>query len=71
MSRALRIQFPGALYLSGINTESPLKQIKGQIFLGSDYFLDKMEQLIENKEQLIEIPRPQLYAARPSLEKIF
>jgi putative transposase len=57
--------------LSGIDKESPLKQVKGQIFLGSDYFLAKMEQFIEQKEQLIEIPKKQLYALRPSLDKIF
>jgi len=57
--------------LSGINKESSLKQVRGQIFLGSEYFLVKMEQLIEQKEQLIEIPRQQLYATRPSLEKTF
>jgi putative transposase len=57
--------------LSGINKESPLKQVKGQIFLGSDYFLAKMEQFTEQKEQLIEIPKKQLYALRPPLDKIF
>ena len=57
--------------LSGINKESPLKQVKGQIFLGSEYFLAKMEQFMEQKEQLTEIPKKQLFALRPSLEKIF
>ncbi len=56
--------------LSGIHTESPLKQVKGQIFLGSEYFLAKMEKFMEQKRQT-EIPRKQLYALRPSLEKIF
>jgi len=50
--------------LSGINKESPFKQVKGQIFLGSEYFLTKME-------QLTEIPRQQLYATRLSLEELF
>jgi putative transposase len=57
--------------LSGIHKESPLRKVKGQIFLGSEYFLAKMEQFMEQKEQLTEIPRKQLYATRPSLEKIF
>jgi len=43
--------------LSEINKESLLKQVKGQIFLGSDYFLAKKEQLIEQKEQLTGITR--------------
>jgi len=57
--------------LSGINKESPFKQVKGQIFLGSENFLAKMEQFMEQKEQLTEIPRQQLYATRPSLEELF
>jgi len=57
--------------LSGINRESPLKQVKGQIFLGSEYFLAKMEQFMEQKEKLTEIPRTQRYATRPSLEELF
>ena len=57
--------------LSGINKESPFKQVKGKIFLGSEYFLAKMEQFMEQKEQLIEIPRKQRYALRPTLDKIF
>jgi DNA-binding MarR family transcriptional regulator len=30
-----------------------------------------MEQFMEQKEQLTEIPRQQLYATRPSLEELF
>jgi len=53
--------------LSGFHTKSPLNQVKGQIFLGSEYFLAKMEQ----KGPLTEIPRKQRYATRPSLEELF
>jgi len=57
--------------LPGIHTESPFKQVKGQIFLGSEYFLARMVQFMEQKGPLTEIPRKQLYATRPSLDKIF
>jgi putative transposase len=58
------------LVLSGIHTESPLKQVRGQIFLGSEYFLAEMEQFLAQKEPVTEIPKQQLYATRPSLEQI-
>ena len=57
--------------LSGIHQESPLRKVKGQIFLGSDSFMAKMEQFMEQKEPFTEIPKKQLYATRPSLEQIF
>lgn len=57
--------------LSAINKESPLKQLKGQILLGSEYFLAKMEQFIRQKEQSVEIPKKQRFALRPSLKEIF
>ncbi len=57
--------------LSGIHTESPLRKVKGQIFLGSESFLAKMEQFIAQKGDFTEIPKKQLHAARPSLEEIF
>lgn len=57
--------------LSGIDKESPLKNVKGQIFLGSNEFLTKMEKFINLKEQLAEIPKKQLYSSRPTLVEIF
>ena len=51
--------------------ESPLKQVRGRIFLGSEYFLANIEQFMGQKEQLIEIPRKQRFAARPYLEEVF
>jgi len=54
-----------------IGAESPLKQVKGQILLGSEDFISKMDQRIKQKEKLSEIPRSQLYASRPTLDKIF
>lgn len=55
MTRPLRIEFKGAVYhitsrgyqafvFSGIKVESPLKAIKGQLFLGQDNFTDEIKQ---------------------------
>jgi hypothetical protein len=81
MTRPLRIEFKGAVYhitsrgyqafvLSGIKAESPLKAIKGQLFLGQDNFIDKIKHLIRDKENLKEITRKQRYVTRPLLNEI-
>jgi len=59
-----------AFVLSGIKAESPLKAIKGQLFLGQDNFIDKIKHLMRGKEKLKEIPREQRYVTRPSLNEI-
>jgi REP element-mobilizing transposase RayT len=46
----------------------PWEAVRGQIYLGSEKFIEKHS--AENVE-LTEIPRVQLKAARPSLERIF
>ena len=82
MTRPLRIEFKGAVYhitsrgyqafvLSGIKAESPLKAIKGQLFLGQENFTDEIKQLIRGKKNLKEITRKQRYVTRPPLNAIF
>jgi putative transposase len=56
---------------AGLKEESPWKEVKGQLFLGGDRFIEKFKRLIEDKEDLKEIPKIQRYVTRPSLEKIF
>jgi len=60
-----------AFVLSGIKTESPLKAIKGQLFLGQENFIDKIKHLIRGKENLKEITRKQRYLTRLPLNEIF
>ncbi|MDD3656344.1 MAG: transposase [Atribacterota bacterium] len=57
--------------LSGVDKKSPLQNIKGQIFLGSNYFTENVANLVEKHAELSEITRKQLYASRPSLQEIF
>ena len=46
----------------------PWDDLKGQIYLGSEAFVEKHA---SDKKDIKEIPRAQLRAAKPSLEKIF
>jgi hypothetical protein len=54
----------------GMKEDTPWKEVKGQIFLGTDDFTSKFRGLLKVKEKIREIPRVQRYAARPSLEKL-
>jgi len=60
-----------AFVLSGIKAESPLKAIKGQLFLGQENFIENIKHLMRGKEKLKEITREQRYIARPALNEIF
>ncbi|GAB4418444.1 MAG: hypothetical protein OHK0032_14430 [Thermodesulfovibrionales bacterium] len=56
---------------AGLKEEAPWKEIKGQIYLGDEKFVDRIERLIRGREPLKEIPRLQRYITKPSLEDIF
>lgn len=47
------------------------KGIKGQIFLGSDQFVETMDDRLSNQKEITEVPRVQRYATRPPLDKLF
>ena len=58
--------------LSGIDAESPLKKVKGQLFLGPEHYMEEIiKPLIHKQERLQEIPKKQRYAASPPLNEIF
>ena len=61
----------GEFVLAGLDTESPLKEAKQQIFLGSDAFIAEAMQYVNDHDKLNNVPRLQKHAARPSLEIIF
>lgn len=56
---------------AGLKAESPWKEVRGQLYLGDESFIDKIKKLIRGKEALKEIPRMQRYITKPSLEDIF
>jgi putative transposase len=60
-----------AFVLSGMDAASPLKRVKGQLFLGPEHFMDQIKHLIGEQKRFSEIPKNQHYAARPSLPEIF
>lgn len=56
---------------AGKGNESIWSDLKGQVFLGTEGFVDRFKKLLHAKEEVREIPRPQRYASRPSLETLF
>ena len=55
---------------AGLKAETPLKEVKGQIYLGDENFMNRTKELIQDKETVKEIPRMQRYITKPSLEAI-
>ncbi len=54
----------------GIKADSPWKVLTGQIALGTEGFLEKFGELLNEKKVVKEVPKVQRYAARPPLSKI-
>jgi hypothetical protein len=50
---------------------TPWNELQGQVLLGEEGFVEKFKDLLEDKRQLKEIPRPQRYVDRPRLDEIF
>jgi REP element-mobilizing transposase RayT len=57
--------------LEGIDKESPWEALKGQIFYGTDEFIEQLGGLLDEKGNMKEVPRLQRYVARPSLGDLF
>lgn len=57
--------------LEGIGKESPWRELRGRIFLGSKKFMEKHEEKISIKENEDEIPKEERFALRPDLSEIF
>jgi putative transposase len=49
----------------------PWRKLIGQVFLGSEDFVSHMQELPGDKQKIKEIPRPQRYPGRPSLDRLF
>jgi len=54
-----------------VNRVQPLGKIVGQIFLGSENFVVRLQELLGDKQEIREIPRAQRYPGRPPLSRIF
>ncbi len=58
--------------LEGLSNQvQPWKELVGQIFLGSESFVARIEELFGDKREIKEIPRAQRYPGRPSLPRLF
>ncbi len=55
----------------GISEKSIWQDIKGQVILGDDDFVENLADHLKKKRHIPEIPRSQRYANRPTLENIF
>ena len=56
--------------LAGVQKESPWDDLKGQILLGSETFIDRIGEQIKGKGGFKEIPRVHRYATRPPLQEL-
>jgi len=60
-----------AFVMEGSKEDSPWKDLKGQILLGTGEFVGELRDILKRKEKDEEIPRVQRHAARPSLAEVF
>ena len=54
-----------------VKTECPWRQLKGQIFYGSSRFIAALQDQLDDRQDIGEIPREQRYPGRPPLPEIF
>lgn len=55
---------------AGIEKGSPWENLKGQILLGSEGFIEKFKDILSKKEDIREIPKVQRYLSRPRIDEI-
>ena len=60
-----------AFVAEGIGQGSPWEEVRGQVLLGSERFINRLAPGLRDKRLLKEIPRRQRFAARPTLSQLF
>jgi REP element-mobilizing transposase RayT len=55
----------------GINRSSIWEDVRAQVLLGDEEFVEKLEGYVKGYEEISEIPRRQRYVSRPPLKKLF
>ncbi len=55
----------------GIGGDPPWEEVVGQIFLGGEGFVEKLESLLVDRKEIAEIPKTQRHASRPVLQALF
>ncbi len=56
---------------AGITEKTIWTEVKGQIILGDDDFVERFSKYLKGHEDITEIPRRQRYINRPSLDRLF
>jgi putative transposase len=57
--------------LEGIDQASPLNQLKGQVLLGGEDFVEALRPYIQDSKKMDEVPRAQRLLNRPALAELF
>ncbi|MGE3977711.1 MAG: transposase [Nitrospira sp.] len=60
-----------AFVAEGIGYGSPWEQVRGQVLLGSERFVERLAPRLQDARPLKEIPRQQRFATRPPLRRLF
>lgn len=59
-----------AFVVEGIGQGSPWEEVRGQVLLGSERFVERLVPGLRDKHLLKEFPRRQRFAARPTLSQL-
>lgn len=70
-TRAVAQRRYAAFVAEGKNQPSPWLELKGQVVLGSEAFVERMRPALERQAELSEVPRAQRLLHRPSLDQLF
>lgn len=54
----------------GLAADTPWRDLKAQVLLGGDAFVERLAPILKGREVLQEVPRTQRYAGRPRLDKL-
>ena len=60
-----------AFVAEGMDRGSPWEEVRGQVLLGSERFVEQLASGLRDKRLVKEIPRRQRFAARPTLSQLF
>lgn len=69
-TKAVARQRYQAFVQAGVGQPSPWKDLKGQVLLGSETFVEKIRPLLQATDILVEIPKRQRRLHRPGLQKL-
>lgn len=69
-TKAVARQRYQAFVQAGVGQPSPWKDLKGQVLLGSETFVEKIRPLLQATDILVEIPKRQRRLHRPELQKL-